>query len=326
MTLKYLRRCIKMTAKDSPNVALALWQKEQGLPVTNEIIVPGVINYATYEARLRKWTAEENWQRISESLEAEWYEGAALKLVPKHWLEFAHAYEKRRPQGNFPRFMGIDPAEGGDDSAFCVGDRHGILEMLSLKTPDTNKVIAHAMDLQYKWKIEWENICIDEGAGGGGRVHVDRLWANGKKVRGVGFGAAPQIELRRGMTQFQERKEQRVDKYAFVKCRDEMAYDVRCILEVDADGNYAAKSQNVHGFAIPRNRSTEELVRQLSLIPFTTDGEGRMKLPPKKDSSDPKNPDTLMYICGHSPDQFDAFCLMVYAMNHKPPTQVAGVR
>jgi hypothetical protein len=328
MTLKYLRRCIKIAAKDSPNVALALWQQEQGYLVTGQTVVPGVLGWDVYQSRLKKWTDEGNEQRICESLEGDWYEGQSLKLVPSQWLDLAHAYQTKRPAGTFTRYMGCDPGEGGDDTAVCVGDRHGILDMVSMKTPDTNKVIGLLMEMQHKWKVDWDNICIDEGSGGGGRVHIDRFWANGKKVRGVGFGAAPQLELRRGMTYFSEKRDQRADKYAFVKCRDEMAFDVRCILERDVDGNYVDKNSQakVDGFAIPKNKSTEELCRQLALIPYGTDGEGRMKLPPKRDPKDPKNPETLVYIVGHSPDQFDAFCLMTYAMNHKPPQQHASVR
>jgi hypothetical protein len=329
--MKYYRRCIRITAEDSPNVRFAKWEIEQGRVPTNRIIVPGVISWEMYQKRRKTLNEKEQ----CESLDAEWYEGADIRLVPRPWLygtetdptRGAISYNRDRPE-NQVRYIGCDPGEGGDDSCWVVGGRHGIDEVVSKKTPNTNDVISTTMDLQFRWKVDWENIIFDEGSGGGGRVHIDRFWANGRKVRGVGFGATPQLELRRGMTYFQERKEQRADKYAFVHCRDEMAHDIRCLLERDTEGKYVQGDNysKCNGFGIPDVPAAQELIRQLLLIPFSTDGEGRMKLPPKRNPVDTRDPNTLVYIIGHSPDQFDAFCLMVYGMNHNPPQQRAGVK
>lgn len=329
--MNYYIKTLQIKVEDSPNVRFAQWEQEQGRPVSNKLIVPGIIDYQTYIKRRKTLNPKEQ----CESLDADWYEGADLRLIPKEWLYGptdkpdlgALAFNRVRA-ANAIRYIGCDPGEGGDDTCWVVGGRHGIDDVVSMKTPDTNKVIAVTMDLAFKWKVEWENIVFDEGSGGGGRIHIDRFWANGRKVRGVGFGASPQLELRRGMTYFDEKKNVRADKYAFVHCRDEMAMDIRLLLERDTDGNYITQDSRaqINGFGIPDRPECQELIRQLLLIPFDTDGEGRMKLPSKRNPLDSRDPKTLVYIIGHSPDQFDAFCLMVYGMMHKPPQQHAGVR
>ena len=84
----YYRKIIKIKAVDSPNVRLAEKQEREGKEVTNETIVPGVIDYTTYQNRREFW--DEVRQCIG--LDAEFYEGADVLMFPPAWLTKAEEY------------------------------------------------------------------------------------------------------------------------------------------------------------------------------------------------------------------------------------------
>ncbi len=333
MSVTHYRRCIKIEAIDSPNVKLALWQIENGLPVTGEMVVPGVLSWEKYQHRLKTFTK----QRITESLLAEWYAGAEEFLVPKEWLAAAQRYKHagiRSSLSRGPRFMGVDSGEGGDDSAWCVIDRHGVLALDAMKTPDTNKAYGKTIEMMRRWDVPPERVIYD--LGGGGKEHVDRLRANGFNVRGTRFGKQASLETKRTgtLTGFEERRGTREEVDAHVNRRSEMAYDVRLILErtevIDPESGiitfeYVPKRWfgEAEGFELPMPLC-EELCRQMALIPMDYDGEGRFKLLPKQNPHDPDDPKTLRSLMGRSPDHFDAFCLSVFGITHKPVRTVAG--
>ena len=53
-----LRKVIKITAWDSPNVKLALAQQARGERPTDEVVTPGVITWGRLQTYLRLWDAE----------------------------------------------------------------------------------------------------------------------------------------------------------------------------------------------------------------------------------------------------------------------------
>lgn len=313
MTTPYFRRCIQIRAEDAPTVQAGL--------AGRVVDFPGILSYDEYRHRRATW----NQQRQTEGLDAKWFVGAAVMLVPDQWLAVAGRV-KRLPLvhgfGNLPRYMGVDPGEGGDDSAWCVIDPHGILELQSFPTPDTNKVVGHTIMLAKQWGVLWENVTFDRG--GGGKEHTDRMRAMGYRVRNVGFGEPVKVEPKRGIRTFPERVEVTEEKYASKNRRSEMAWDIRMLLECkEQDGDLVQLRKG--GFHIPATEKYDELRRQMRLIPITYDAEGRFHLLPKQDPKDSDNEQTLRYIMGCSPDEFDAFGLAVFGMNHKPVRQMAGV-
>jgi hypothetical protein len=85
-----------------------------------------------------------------------------------------------------------------------------------------------------------------------------------------------------------------------------------------------AERDPINGFAIPAEYG--ELRRQMSLIPFTLDADGRIFIIPKdKPNSqiDYKGP-TVKKLLGCSPDELDSLVLAVHAMVDKPKRVEAG--
>lgn len=323
------RRCIEITAKDSDNVALALWEVEQGLPVSHTTVVPGQLTWAEYQHRLATFTK----QQITESLLARWYDGPEERLVPDEWLQFANGVAKSlSPRRTGRRWLGVDPGEGGDDSAWCVIDGSGVLALVSLKTPDTNAVYGRTCQMAREWSLSWEDVVFDYG--GGGKEHVDRLRASGFMARGVRFGAIKR-EVKRAMTLYQERKEIEEETAGYVNRRSEMAYEVRMLLErpapltdpaqIEAVARSGAKKvPEKPPFALPLPMC-DELCRQLRAVPLMWDEQGRFRLIPKNPpAARPDDPNCFRNRIGRSPDQFDAFCLAVWGMNHQPTRTEAG--
>lgn len=323
--VKYLRRCIQIRAEDSPNVRWAKLQQARGEDVTGERIVAGVLTWQEYcERRL---TLPKSRQCVV--LDAEWYEGSEEKLVPWEWMQHARAFADTiaRAARTLPRYMGIDTAAGGDDSAWVIGDRWGVMHCENLKTPNTNDVYGKTMRLMRDWNVPPERVCFD--LGGGGREHAHRLRANGMNVRAVGFGRPPALETKRPglVVPFAEKRDVKEDADAFPDRRSEMAWDARLILERDAAGTYVARDwygSGVPGFALPAG-VTDVLCQQMKLPPIRWDGKGRFKLIPKENPNDLEDMDTFRRMLqGRSPDVFDAFCLMVFGMTHKPVRLHAG--
>lgn len=341
----FYRRCIQATAWDSPNVKLAQHEISRGLKPSGRVVVPGVLSWEKLQYKLATYDP----RQICESVNAEWYEGAALKLVPAEWLDAAEDFADRLEAGNAPRkgprHMGVDVGAGGDDSAWAVGDDLGLLALESFKTPDTSVISGFTRDMMRKWDVPAGRVVFD--LGGGGQFVADKLRAAGLAVRATGFGKAPKVEMKRAgvVSRFEERRGAEEDAYAYVNRRSEMAWDLRCLLERRAgavpdngtpgptqcraaDGtwwDYCATDWHGRrdGWGVPR-RIGAELRRQVSVVPLGYDAEDRFKLIPKQNPKDPGDPNTFRALIGRSPDQFDAVCLLVFGMTHKPMINVAG--
>lgn len=314
MTTRYFRKTLQIRAEDAPTVQAGLRGEECDFP--------GIITMDEYRHRRKTWDD----QRQCEGLDARWFVGAAVMLVPEPWWDAAVRVKRPAlvPYNPGPRWLGVDPGEGGDPSAWCVIDYYGLLELVSFPTPDTNKVVGFTMDFARKWQVPPENIIFDRG--GGGKEHADRLRTLQWNVRTVGFGEPVKVEPKRGIRVFGEKRDTVEEKYASVNRRSEMYYDIRMLLECDRETHQPIRRPPFH---VPMSPMTRELKRQLTLIPMDYDNEGRFKLWPKRDAKKAQegetNTKTLLYILGRSPDEADAFALAVFGMLHKPITQRAGV-
>lgn len=308
---RYYRKIIKIRAVDSPNVRFALWQQSQGLTPTNEVVVPGVLTWNDYLKRRTTWPP--NKQRIS--LDAEFPDGEGIMLYPMEWLIRAETladYYERIKMPRQARAIGIDPAEGGDDTVMCAVDEYGLLEMEAVKTPNTAVITSKAIAFGTRLKVPPAKWVFDRG--GGGKQHADRLREQGYPVQTVSFGESisQPIKAGGGRVTTREKIEQKEAKYTYFNRRAEMYGALNLLL----DPYYE------RGFALPTRY--QELHRQLSLIPEMLDAEGRLKLPPKHKKSPNSTEQTMVDLIGCSPDEADSLVLAVWGLTHEIRNAVAG--
>jgi hypothetical protein len=324
---RYRRKVLRIVAEDSPNVRLALAEQAAGLPVSGRILVPGILPWDECLKRRATWDK----RRQTVGLDAMFYEGREVLLFPPDWLARAARWHFLRPPPHWhkrSRAMGVDPAEGGDNSSWAVVDRHGVLELLSVKTPDTAVVVDRTLELIARWDLDPSRVALDRG---GGKAHADVLrrtrterFPGGVQVRTVAFGesvAPPPRDGRRG-PDAGSRTQEREERYAYVNRRAQMYGELRELLDpsVEALGGHPfAVRGPVHG------EQWEALAAQLSVIPLLHDREGRLRLPPKNRVGNAAASErTLRELMGRSPDEADAVVLAVHAMLHEEAAQVAG--
>lgn len=303
----FRRRIIRIKGEDSPNVRMALAQKEAGQEPTGELVVPGVLPWEDYVYR------RQHWDRVKQcvGLDADFWEGAETLMFPPEWLNRAEQlavglHGKHR----VTQAIGVDPGEGGADTSWAAVDEYGLIELESKKTPNTTAVVSGTIAFGKRHGVDSENWLLDRG--GGGKQHADRLREMGYNVRTVAFGEPVMIDPRTGLLLIEERLENRETRYTYVNRRAQMYGTLRILLDPDEG----------RGWAIPRRYS--ELRRQLAPIPLRYDREGRLELLPKnrKDPKD-KRP-TLTELIGRSPDDADAVVLAVHGMTNKPRVVTAG--
>jgi hypothetical protein len=307
------RRVIRVRAEDSPNVILQ-----------SDDAFPGVLTYGDYQWRRK------NWDKVRQcvGLDGEFYEGAEVLLFPPEWINRAERLAEalgRDGKGNghwgIDRItMGIDPAEGGDMSSFCIGDARGIIELVSTQTPDTSIIPATAIKLMRKYRIDPSDVCIDRG--GGGKQHADTLRMKGYPIRTVAFGEAVVQEPRYGAAPASARREIRETAYEYKNRRAQMGGELRELLD--------PAKPDIEGFGIPiglrgnDSLSDTQLRHQMAPIPLKFDPEGRMVLPPKHKRSETSEEVTLVDLIGHSPDELDALFLQTHALLHRGGVRKVG--
>lgn len=297
------RKVIKIKAEDSPNVQLGIAEKEAGLPISHEVLVPGIITYAVYLQR--RATYDKIKQCIS--LDGEFYEGGETLFFPPDWLNNSETNWSTVPASRKAKGIGIDPAEGGDSTSFAAVDEYGLIKLMAVKTPDTSMITSQTLafmrevGLNPDNKYDCQKVCFDRG--GGGKQHADRLRKNGYDVSTVGFGEAATKPPKTAKSTLRDRKQQDEQRYAYRNKRAEMYGRLRLRMN-PTDGDTV--------FYYDPN--TPELRKQLAPIPLTYDEEGRIKLPPKNKRTTNSTEVTLTELIGHSPDEADSVVLAVYAM------------
>jgi hypothetical protein len=199
------------------------------------------------------------------------------------------------------------------NTAFAAVNRFGLKDLISLKTPDTDKIHTMCLDFMHRHNCRPDKVYFD--VGGGGKEAVDRLRGMGYPVQSVGFGESVLLDFKRGMRQLTEKVENREERGAYKNRRAEMYGELSVRL------NPAFEP----GFALPPEYI--ELHRQLSPIPRWEDREGKLFLPPKNkqpDSTAESNKTTMSSLLGCSPDEADALVVAHYALTHKSLRARAG--
>lgn len=295
------RRVLQITGDDSPNVRYAKEELRAGRVPSNRIVLEGVLPWADYEKRRLTWDPI----RQSIGLDAKFWEGAEVLLYPPDWLDRAHRIAiDLRTRLRKGEAMGVDPAEGGDSSAYTVVDKFGVVEQFSEKTPNTTKVVKTIKAMIAKHGLDPRRVCLDRG--GGGKPHADRLREEGFPVRTIDFGGPvllPETRSKRARADAQE------DKYVYKNKRAAMFGRIREFLD---PASPREPCPGFKGFGIPPGYV--ELRRQMAPIPLLYDGEGRMFLPPKEKPTKDYEGVTLRQICGCSPDELDSLALALEAL------------
>jgi hypothetical protein len=280
------------------------------------MVFDGVLSWNDYQQRRALWSK----QRQLIGLDAQFPDDADCMLFPSGAIArcegIAAAYKLAASTNpNFIRraqSIGIDSAEGGDDTTLAACDSLGLIELRKLSTPNTAVITAEAINFGRRHNVPAHKWIFD--AGGGGKQHADRLRENGYDVRTVGFGeaATPPVAKTRARIGYRVKVAQKETKYVYYNRRSEMYGDLSVLCAEDYD----------RGFAIPAEYA--ELTRQMSMIPEIFDPEGRLKIPPKRKKSRDSNEVTLFEILGCSPDELDALVLAVYGMTHDIKRTVVG--
>ena len=292
---RFYRKIIRIKASDSPNV------------IAQRQVLPGVISYDEYKKRRALWDPI----RQCIGLDAEFYEGAEELLYPTEWLNRAEqvAESLAGTERNGRRTLGVDPAEGGDNTSWTVIDSLGILRMISKRTYDTTKIVNQTLALMKEYGIEPEDVFFDRG--GGGKQHVDRLRSDGYKVNSVGFGESVTDS---SPTVLKSVKRERAEaRYAYKNRRAQM-YGILRFELLDPQSN-------PEGFGIPA--SLVELRRQLAPLPLLYDNEGRLYLPPKRKIGN-STAQTLHDLLGCSPDEADSLALAAYGLMNPVKQRLLG--
>ncbi len=311
----YHRKVIKIRAEDSPNVRLGLAQEKKEKEPSDEILIPGVISHSEYTQRREMW--DEVRQCIG--LDGEFYEGASVLMFPPEWLNRAERIaEKLEGKRRYAKTIGVDPAQGGDDTCWSVVDELGLIEQIAISTPDTSVITGNTIALMKRYDVKAENVLFD--AGGGGKEHADRMRRQGYQVRTVAFGGGVTPPIQRGVKVFEKRELEQEDRYIYKNRRAEMYGILRNLL--DPGGGSEDHSRISSGFGIPAQNS--DLRRQLSPIPLIYDAEGRMELLPKNKPNAQSKKLTLHELIGRSPDHADSLVLATFGLTRAESPQIAG--
>lgn len=302
-------KVIRIPADRSPNVRLAQAEIAAGKKPSRRVLIPGLKTWDEYNTDLDKLDAILK----TVCLEARFYVGKELRLFPPEWLTHARRLAiKYRGKRRKAKSVGVDPAEGGDKTSLCAVDELGVVELLSLQTPDTSVIPGLVINFGQRHGIDSSCWVFDRG--GGGKQHADRLRDMGFPVRTVAFGESPTHHPRPETVQYGTRVEDLEQRGAYLNRRAEMfgrlsdAMDPGVQLE---DGTWTKP-----GFAMPGEYTP--LFDQLQHFPKLYDGEGKLRLPPKHKKDAKSKEKTLTELIGHSPDEADSLALAYYGMVEDP--------
>lgn len=295
-------------------------QRAVAAPVEGK--VPGVVSFDNYLRRMVDWDVVVRTARLF----GYFYEGAEILMYPPAWLDRAEQVAQSLPTGRSGRCMGVDAAEGGDNTCWAVVDEFGLIALHAQKTQDTSDIPGRTIAYGREYGVMPERWIFDRG--GGGYQHVCELRKRGYNARSVGFGEGATPIPKQGMTTFKEHTEHTETGYVYANRRAEMYGLLRLLLNPEV---------NPRGFGLPasiiRRRRVDggpSLRDQLAPIPLTYDSEGRMRLPPKnrrdgsKDSLSEKEV-CLFDILGCSPDEADALVLAIFGFKARPPAKAGAV-
>ena len=316
------RKVIKITAEDSPNVKLALKEIAAGKKPSFKQVIPGVKDYEEYMVNRKRMDAIQQCV----CLDAEFYEGEEVKLVPMDWMKSAHEISDHLDKTSTNRnavSMGVDGGEGRSKTVWTISDHLGVIEQYSEATHDTSIIVPKTIAFGEMYNIPPPKWLFDRG--GGGKQYVDLLRKKGYKCTSISFGeAATDVNrYRKGMKTSDLKTEENETRTVYKNRRAEMYGMLRFKYldpmnqERDRDGNYISG-----GFGIPRR--LDEITKQLKPLPLLFDGEGVLYLPPKDKKDTNSKQKTIKELLGKSPDETDSLVLSIFGLSHKARRTTVG--
>lgn len=315
----YYRKIIRITAEDSPNVKYAKAEIESGKSPSGRVLIPGVITYKEYKMREKYWDEEKKCV----SLYGDFYKGETHFLFPHEWLEYS--WELWKENYCEASGLGVDPAEGGDNTCWSViGEedllnnstdplslpikRARLIELRSEKTKDTSTIPRTTAELMEQYNLDAKHVYFDQG--GGGKEHADYMRRCGLKVKTVFFGqtATEERDYKKRWKSPTEKVDIEETRHTYKNRRAELYHKA----SMKMNPAYG-------GIALPppsKGPQYEELYRQLKAMPKLTDSEGRYYLPPKRPRPN-STEESLEDILGCSPDEADSFVLGLWAIEER---------
>jgi hypothetical protein len=322
-----LRRVMKLTAWDSPNVQAGMALAARGLSTKRDAqLIPGLLTYEELKQR------EALWDDVKQTvgLRGEFYEGEQQLLYPAAWLDHAmdaKRWERLNRQERRVEAMGIDTAQGGRDrTVWTLIDRHGVIEQISTKIGNPVEIAKRTDALVRRHNLTPGRVAIDFGGGGkevaaflkegwydfdGDEGKVQRTRRAGYNIRVVNFGESPGADdSGKGGGKKKRTAWMPSDpSKSYNKRRAEMYGEFRKAMRPDQSGEREPFMIGPHW----------ELRKELQVMPLLYDGEGKMFLPPKDHKSDDQRKQgvvTIKQLLGRSPDLADSLVLAYHALRH----------
>lgn len=315
----YDRRVIRITALESPNVREGerLRREHPEMPLDEvferSTVFDGLLTYRHYLSHRRNWDP----MRQAAGLDAVFYEGPEIKLFPVAWLDNAARLAEGVQWSRVARnCLGVDAAEGGDNTSWAVVNQQGCPFMRSRKTADTADIPGETLAIMREWNVRPEDVCFDRG--GGGKQHADQLRRRGYPVRTVAFGERLMLEPKRGIRTFGERAEVVEDRYVYKNRRAEMYY------ELAANKEFAIVAEILWRKRVDGGPSLGD---QLAKFPRLLDDDGRYWLPSKgimTDEMEKQGVKTLTQLIGCSPDEADSLAIAHWVLRNPQRKMQAG--
>jgi len=311
----WFRQVIRVKADRSPNVRYAQAEIAKGLPASHKEIVPGVVSWRDFQNRRLLWDKMQQ----SIGVDAEFYEGAEVKLYPSEHLEMAVARANRIGKVKSGKTLGVDPAMGGDNTSFCICDENEeeswTCHLEAMKTPDTMIIVDKIIILMSEWNISDDNVLID--AGGGGVQLASNLRRKGfRSVRVVNFGGSVKPQKLAGTAPVRKRDEAEERRAQYRNRRAQM-YD---ILSKRLDPTSGEKQHAIPLSILDApNPGKSTLREQMEPIPKMIDDKGVIFMLSKQRKTrvvgeNEERKITLTELIGHSPDELDSLILAVFGL------------
>lgn len=310
-----IRNVIQIKAEHSPNVRLALSEIDKGKKPSNKMLIPGVVTYEDYQIRRKTW--DPITQTIG--LDAEFYEGSDVMLYPKDRIN-ASSQRAILNTENIPVSLGVDPASGGDSTSFAESSNTKLVNLESLKTPDTQTIVDIVVTKIERNNLEPKMVNIDSG--GGGLQIAHQLRRRGYPVRVVNFGSAFKMARRAGVAPVKVRDESEEKQKAFKNIRAFLFYLLSLRLDPGSGYELFDIPEKLLKYGVPGNATLRE---QMEPIPLLFDDKGIIYMLSKSRKSNipgaaKDKQITLTELIGHSPDELEAVLLSLYAQYNKPKT------
>lgn len=320
---RLFRKVIHVSGEDSPNVVMGRAWRAAGRtgspprrgPQGQVWHIPGILSYDTFLEREATLRPHERRTRLYGLFPEE----AGQRMFPKAWLDAAQQLgamlrermnQRGRPVGR-PFALGVDASEGGgDQSAWCVWGRFGVVEIIAKETPNTSEIAGTTRALMRRYRIKPRYVAFD--AGGGGKQIADQLRERGcEEIMDVDFGAKAD------------------DPRKYMNCRAELYGELREAMRATIGDNQqlsgrigrmlklgAARWGNPKLWCASLPSDAAELREDLAVLPLLRDSEGRLRMLSKSKSHRPasaRSEKCLRDLLGRSPDQGDAAALAYYA-------------